>query len=129
MAISALTIEQEQVAAQRVAALDWKRIDEDLAANGCAVLKDILSETQCAAISQSYSAGQLFRSRIVMASHGFGRGEYQYFAYPLPDQVAALRTALYAPLAEIANRWNADLGIDIRYPADLSRFLQRCHKA
>src|SRR5437773_2796345 len=125
----AIMIEPEQVAAQRVAALDWKRIDEDLDANGCAVLPGILSETECAAISKNYSAGELFRSRIVMASHGFGRGEYQYFAYPLPGQVAALRTALYAPLAEIANRWNADLGIDIRYPADLSRFLQRCHKA
>jgi len=122
-------IDRPEAAAQRVTALDWRRIAGDLEAQGCAILAGILSPDECAALAMSYSEPDLFRSRVVMARHGFGRGEYQYFAYPLPELVAALRTALYRPLAEIANRWNSALGIDTRYPAELARFLDQCHLA
>ena len=122
------TMTAEPIAADRTA-LDWRRIGEDLDAHGCAVIRGVLSGDECASLSQSYSEDRLFRSRIVMARHGFGRGEYRYFAYPLPKVVTALRTALYPPLAEIANRWNAAMGIDTRYPDDHAAFLDRCHKA
>src|SRR3546814_4018363 len=95
------TMTAEPIAADRTA-LDWRRIGEDLDAHGCAVIRGVLSGNECASLSQSYREDRLFRSRIVMARHGFGRGEYKYFAYPLPKVVAALRTALYPPLAEIA---------------------------
>jgi uncharacterized protein len=112
-----------------VAALDWTRLGEELDAHGCAVLRCLLSENECAALAASYADDALFRSRIVMARHGFGRGEYKYFAEPLPELVAALRAALYPPLAAIANRWNAALGLDVRYPAEHAAFLARCHAA
>jgi uncharacterized protein len=88
-----------------------------------------LSAEECAALAQTYSADAPFRSRVIMARHGFGRGEYKYFAYPLPEVVAALRGALYQPLADIANRWNEALGIALRYPSDHAAYLQRCHRA
>jgi hypothetical protein len=110
-------------------ALDWDEIGRELDQYGCAVLKGLLSPAQCQAIASRYDNDTLFRSRIVMARHGFGRGEYKYFAYPLPEDVKALRETLYPPLAEIANRWNAALGKDVRYPAALADFLARCHKA
>jgi uncharacterized protein len=119
----------ESDVAPRIASLDWSRISEDLDTRGCAVLSRILRVEECLSIAALYSVPERFRSRVVMARHGFGRGEYQYFAYPLPELVAELRTALYPPLAEIANRWNAALGNPIRYPEDLTRYLQRCHKA
>ena len=84
---------------------------------------------ECAELAAGYARGAPFRSRIVMARHGFGRGEYKYFAYPLPELVEALRTALYPPLAEIANRWNEAMGIDVRYPGEHAAFLARCHDA
>jgi hypothetical protein len=112
-----------------VAALDWTRLGEELDAHGCAVLRDLLSENECAELAASYADDTLFRSRIVMARHGFGRGEYKYFADPLPELVAGLRAALYPPLAAIANRWNAALGLDARYPAEHGEFLARCHAA
>jgi len=112
-----------------VAALDWTRLGEELDAHGCAALRDLLSENECAELAASYADDTLFRSRIVMARHGFGRGEYKYFADPLPELVAGLRAALYPPLAAIANRWNAALGLDARYPAEHGEFLARCHAA
>ena len=112
-----------------VAALDWTRLGEELDAHGCAVLRGLLCENECAALAASYGDDALFRSRIVMARHGFGRGEYKYFAAPLPELVAGLRAALYPPLAAIANRWNAALGLDARYPAEHGEFLARCHAA
>src|SRR6266850_6439014 len=102
--------------AARVDALDWTQATADLDAQGCAVLKGLLSPRECAAITALYPDDTNFRSRIVMGRHGFGRGEYKYFAYPLPDPIAQLRPALYAKLRDVANRWNEAMGIDIRYP-------------
>jgi hypothetical protein len=115
--------------AVRVAALDWARVATELDAHGCATTGALLSRRECATLVRAYGAEQLFRSRIVMARHGFGRGEYKYFAYPLPEPIAALRTALYPPLAAIANRWNEAMGIAVRYPPDHQQFLDRCHRA
>ena len=108
---------------------DWQAIGEELDAHGCAIISGQLSADDCAALTASYDSDKIFRSRIVMGRHGFGRGEYKYFAYPLPDVVAALRTALYPPLADIANRWNAAMNIDGHYPAEHAAFLKRCHAA
>ena len=117
------------VIAQRIAALDWPRITADLDAHGCATVPSVLSPDECGALAQTYAVEERFRRRIVMAQHGFGRGEYKYFAYPLPDVIAELRTALYPPLAGIANRWGESLDAPVRYPSDHVAFLQRCHRA
>jgi hypothetical protein len=110
-------------------ALNWKRINADLDVQGYATTGLLVSVEDCAALSALYARGGVFRSKVVMARHGFGRGEYRYFAYPLPALVSQLRAALYPPLAEIANRWNAAMGIDTRYPADHAAYLKRCHAA
>ncbi|GGY46664.1 2OG-Fe(II) oxygenase [Pseudoduganella albidiflava] len=108
---------------------DWQRVEEDLDAFGCARVQGLLAPDDCASLAAAYDDAGLFRSRIVMARHGFGRGEYQYFRYPLPDPVQALRTALYGPLAAIANRWHAALGIGERYPSRHAEYVARCHAA
>jgi uncharacterized protein len=113
----------------RVGALNWQQIASNLDANGCAVIKAALSPQECRSLAATYDDDDRFRSRIVMARHGFGRGEYKYFAHPLPDVVASLRTLLYPQLAGIANRWNAAMGIDVRYPNAHADFLDRCHRA
>ncbi|HDR9474841.1 2OG-Fe(II) oxygenase [Burkholderia multivorans] len=115
--------------ASRVDTLDWHLIDTDLDGYGCAHVPRLLSPDECRALAALYPDDTRYRSRVVMARHGFGRGEYKYFAYPLPTLVDALRTALYRHLAPIANRWNRALGIDTRYPADLAALLARCHEA
>ena len=92
--------------AERVRTLDWQRPRQDLDAHGNAMIGSLLTRTECQRIARGYADDSLFRSRVVMGSHGFGRGEYRYFAYPLPERVAALRAELYAPLAALANRWN-----------------------
>jgi hypothetical protein len=115
--------------AERVAALDWVRIAAELDAHGCATTAALLTPEQCAALADVYSSDELFRSRVIMARHGFGRGEYKYFAYPLPEPILTLRTALYPALAEIANRWNEAMGVAARYPGQHHEFLQRCHQA
>lgn len=112
-----------------LASLDWRRIADDLDALGYAMLPSLLSPEECAGLAALYDRDERFRSRVVMARHGFGRGEYKYFAYPLPDLVAALRGALYPPLAAVANRWNAAMGEALRYPADHAGYLARCHRA
>ena len=109
--------------ADRVAGLDWAAMAADLDAHGCALTGPLLGPEECAALAAAYRSDELFRSRVIMARHGFGRGEYKYFAYPLPDTIAALRTALYPPLAEIANRWNEAMGIAVRYPREHAAFL------
>jgi hypothetical protein len=115
--------------AARVAALDWAGLAAALDAHGCATTGPLLTPEECAALRDLYGSDTPFRSRIVMARHGFGRGEYKYFAYPLPEIVAALRAALYAPLAGIANRWNEAMGAPVRYPAGHAEYLTRCHAA
>jgi uncharacterized protein len=115
--------------ASRLAALDWTRIAAELDAHGCAVTGAVLTPAQCRALAASYPSDALFRSRVIMARHGFGRGEYKYFADPLPPEVAALRAALYPPLATIANRWNASLDVERRFPQVHGDFLAECHAA
>lgn len=110
-------------------AYDWERIAYALDAQGNAVLPGLLTAAQCGALAALYSQEEGYRSRIVMARHGFGRGEYKYFAYPLPPLLDRLRHALYPRLAPMANRWNRQLGIAVQYPDDLDTFLQRCHQA
>jgi hypothetical protein len=116
-------------ARQPAAALDWAAIGASLDAHGYATTPALLGTQDCAALAGLYASDASFRSRVIMARHGFGRGEYKYFAYPLPDMVAQLRTALYSPLAAIANRWNEGMGIATRYPAEHAAYLARCHKA
>jgi hypothetical protein len=115
--------------AERCAALDWDAIGAELDAWGCAVVPGFFTAEECARLAGAYARPELFRSRVVMARHGFGKGEYQYFAYPLPSPVARLRAALYGPLAEIANRWQQAMGLDGRYPSRHEEFLARCHMA
>ena len=116
-------------AARRLADLDWDAAAADLDASGYAVATGLLAPEACRDIASRYDEDALFRSRIVMARHGFGRGEYRYFAYPLPGIVAELRGALYPHLAGIANRWCDRLRLDVRFPADHAAFLARCHAA
>jgi hypothetical protein len=113
----------------RVAALDWTEVGKQLDAFGCATTGPLLRADECAAFSSRYDDDTLYRSRVIMARHGFGRGEYKYFAYPLPETVGALRSALYPRLAEIANRWNEQMGLDQRFPAEHAAYLKRCHAA
>jgi len=115
--------------AARVDAIDWAQATSELDAQGCAVLHGLLTPEECAALATMYPDDSHFRSRIVMGRHGFGRGEYKYFSYPLPDLIAELRPVLYQRLTGIANRWNEAMGIDIRYPASHAAFLKRCHEA
>lgn len=116
-------------AASRVTAVDWERVSNDLDARGCATIARLITPQQCAALAALYPMDSIFRSRVVMGRHGFGRGEYKYFSYPLPDTVAALRTSLYPLLVPIANRWNTAMGIDVRYPPEHADFIARCHGA
>ena len=118
-----------QPAVTRAEALDWQLIGKDLNEQGSAMLSNVLSAKECRALASLYPDDGLFRSRIVMARHGFGRGEYKYFSYPLPDVVQQLRTAIYRRLAPVANQWNLTMGIDVRYPEAHADFLQRCHEA
>jgi uncharacterized protein len=124
---SRTTTAESKDAASRVAALDWANIAAELDEHGSAVVGPLLTPGQCDELVASYEDEGIFRSRVVMARHGFGSGEYQYFSYPLPSLIAELRTALYPPLAEIANRWNEAMDIEIRYPTAHKAFLDRCH--
>ena len=113
----------------RVAALDWGRIGRDLDAQGNAVIEALLTRAECDAVTALYPRDDVFRSRVVMGRHQFGRGEYKYFAYPLPGLVTALRTSLYGHLVPVANRWNEAMDLEVRYPEDHAAFLERCHEA
>ena len=112
-----------------VDAIDWTEVTKELDAQGCAVLKGLLSPEECGALAALFPDDGHFRSKVVMGRHGFGRGEYKYFSYPLPDPIGELRPALYARLRDVANRWNGAMGIEIRYPEDHDAFLKRCHAA
>ena len=109
--------------------IDWISAAEALDTNGWAVLPGLLDSAACEQVAALYDAPEHFRSHVIMARHGFGRGEYRYFAYPLPDPVQALRTRLYPPLAEIANRWHTRMGLERRFPAAHADYLAECHTA
>lgn len=113
----------------RVDGFDWERLTQDLDGHGNAVLSGILSASECDALAALYPHDQNFRSRVVMERHGFGKGEYKYFKYPLPEIISDLRTALYPHLQPVANRWNQLMGVEVRYPELHADFLQRCHRA
>jgi hypothetical protein len=116
-------------AVTRVNGLDWRQIGKDLDDQGSALLQGVLSAEECKAVAALYSEESIFRSRVVMGRHGFGRGEYKYFSYPLPPLIEGLRTELYPRLAPVANRWNQAMGIEVRYPDQHADFVQRCHDA
>ena len=111
-----------------IEAIDWARVAADLDAHGCATTGRLLSPQQCTELAKIYATDAPFRSRVVMARHGFGRGEYKYFAYPLAERIAELRAALYESTSDIANRWNESMHIDTRYPAAYAEYLERCHR-
>jgi hypothetical protein len=113
----------------RVAAFDWDRISADLDREGWAILPGLLAPEECDSVAAMYGTTGAFRSHVEMARHGFGRGEYRYFGYPLPPLVAGLRHALYPRLAPTANRWYERMGMDARFPADHAAFIARCHRA
>jgi hypothetical protein len=115
--------------AERVKALDWEHLSRDLDEQGNGLIDHLLFPDECRAIAGLYPKDDVFRSRVVMERHGFGRGEYRYFSYPLPDLVAGLRTAVYPYLVPIANRWNEAMGIDVRYPEKHADYIERCQKA
>ena len=114
---------------KRVTAVDWVSASTHLDSYGWAMLKTLLTADECESIAGLYEDDRRFRSHVVMARHGFGRGEYKYFAYPLPDIVTKLRMALYPRLVPIANHWNESMNIDVRFPDGLVEFIKRCHKA
>jgi len=114
---------------RRVRALDWARLAAELDERGCATTGPLLAPAECRRLVAGYDEEARYRSQIIMARHGFGRGEYKYFAYPLPDMVATLRRALYRALAPIANEWQAALGGKADYPAEHDAYLARCHRA
>ena len=114
---------------ERVNAIDWGRISGDLDAQGSAVTEGLLTSKECETLVMLYSRPEKFRSRIVMSRHNFGRGEYQYFRYPLPGLIEPLRRAVDPHLVPIANRWNMAMGIEVSYPATHAEFLGRCHQA
>ena len=115
--------------AERVKAVDWKQVLQDLDAQGNAKINQVLTEDECGELSSLYQRDDNFRSTVVMQRHGFGRGEYRYFKYPLPGIVARLRTAVYPLLVPLANRWNEAMGIPVRYPEEHKDYIERCHQA
>ncbi len=124
----------EHSVTERVAAIDWQRVVVDLDAEGCARIERLIDPAECGRLAALYdedpgATASIFRSRIVMARHGFGRGEYKYFDYPLPELIAALREALYPRLVPIANRWSRAIGVDAGFPPHHAVYIRRCHAA
>ena len=113
----------------RVAQINWTSVANELNSQGAAILEKLLPPGECRNIAALYPDDGKFRSHIIMARHGFGKGEYKYFAYPLPDLIGNLRTALYSKLAPIANHWNERMSVEARYPAQHRNFLAACHAA
>ena len=116
-------------AEDRIAAYDWKALMGELDSYGCAVLPRLLSAEESRSVAALYRDENHFRSHVIMARHGFGKGEYRYFRYPLPDLIGGIRTALYPRLASTANAWNERMGMAQRFPDDHASFLKRCHDA
>ena len=116
-------------AVARIESLNWPQITNELNDQGSSLLKNVLTAEECVSLSHLYPNEDGFRSRVVMGRHGFGRGEYKYFSYPLPGIIQGMRTALYHELAPIANHWNKSMGIEVQYPKEHAEFIQRCHDA
>lgn len=114
---------------ERVAAAQWEEVSRELGVEGNAVIKHILSAAECDEVRAFYENEKIFRSHVVMERHGFGRGEYRYFSYPLPELVSTMRASLYPHLVPIANQWNEAMGINVRYPATHAEYIERCHRA
>ena len=112
--------------AARVRSIDGATLEGDLDAQGWSVVRDLLTAAECDELASRYTQDAGFRSRVVMARHGFGKGEYRYFSYPLPPLVQGLRTALYPRLAPLANRWHERMGMSVRFPAEHAEFIARC---
>ena len=129
MSTAEATAETGRAIETRVARHDWTNITTQLDAGGWAMLPALLTGNECVDIAALYDDEPRFRSRVVMARHGFGRGEYKYFAYPLPSTIAALRASFYPRLVPIANSWNESMRIDVRYPDTHAEFIERCHRA
>lgn len=117
------------MSAREVSTVDWAAVGVDLDEQGSALIPGLLTPDRCAAMAALYAEQAPFRSRVVMERHGFGRGEYKYFDYPLPGLVAGLRETVYAQLAPIANRWNQAMGLDVSYPPQHAEFIARCQAA
>ena len=115
--------------AARVERIDWAAVENELEGQGNASVAALLRRSECDELARLYDESGFYRSRVVMSRHGFGRGEYRYYDYPLPKLIDELRAAAYARLAPIANRWNERLGVAVRYPATLAEFTRRCHEA
>ncbi|QXI03056.1 2OG-Fe(II) oxygenase [Pseudomonas monsensis] len=113
----------------RLAELDWAGLEQQLDRDGCAIIRSLLSAASCEHLSALYPQTGPFRSQVIMARHGFGRGEYKYFRYPLPAPIQRLRTALYPCLVPVANRWYARMNLPERFPPGHDEFLQHCHAA
>ena len=113
----------------KIERVPWEQFYRDLDAEGFAVIKSVLSTDECEEIRGLYEKRDIFRSNVVMERHGFGRGEYRYFSYPLPDLIATLRTSVYPHLVPTANRWNEAMGTNVRYPAKHADYIDRCHRA
>jgi uncharacterized protein len=114
---------------ERVSAIDWPQVLEELDTQGNANVNRILTPDECRELSSLYQRNDSFRSTVVMQQHGFGRGEYRYFKYPLPGIVASLRTAVYPLLVPLANRWNQAMGLPVRYPQEHRDYIETCHQA
>lgn len=114
---------------RQIEAREWQTAAAALDAQGWAVIENLIPGAVCASIAASYDIDEQFRNRVIMARHNFGRGEYKYFSYPLPNPISALRAAIYPPLADIANRWHGAMGMEVRFPADHADFLKACHAA
>ena len=112
----------------RIEALPWEKVSRDVDAEGFAVIRGVLSTDECEETRDLYEKKDIFRSNVVMERHGFGRGEYRYFSYPLPRLIATLRTSVYPHLVPIANRWNEAMGSNVRYPAKHADYIDRCHQ-
>jgi hypothetical protein len=129
MAAKAMALTTSDNIVERIGRFDWSQLRQVLNGQGNAVLKELLPPEDARALSSLYPDDTNFRSRVVMARHGFGRGEYKYFDYPLPHLIEMLRTGLYTQLAPIANEWNTAMKIPVQYPATHAEFIQRCHDA
>jgi len=128
-AIDMVPASADAPAEAQIVAYDWTALADELDGFGCAVLPGLLTPEECSTVASLYPDESHFRSHVIMARHGFGKGEYRYFKYPLPDLIGGIRTALYPRLAVVANAWNERMGLEQRFPDEHAAFLQQCHDA